>query len=61
MATRYPRVIEHGGKVTGIELVENLILSWSCSKAGVWKVTIGTPDNGVTVRAIDVEEAVATH
>jgi hypothetical protein len=54
----YDRIV---GRVVGIELVEDVVISWACSRGGVWKVQIGTPDNGVTVRAIDVEEAAAVH
>jgi hypothetical protein len=58
MATKYPRVIEIGGKVTGIELVENVVISWSCSREGVWRVQIGTPENGVNLRDVTVTELV---
>jgi hypothetical protein len=57
---RFPRVIEAGGHVTGIELIDGVFLRWSRSDGGVWTVHISTAPElgGVDLRGVSVEPAV---
>jgi hypothetical protein len=52
---KFPRVIEHGGHVAGIELVEGVVLSWACDADGIWRVRLSGVElhgEGVSVETV---------